>query len=81
MNQIRANLAGMVERQDGHIDCLIEQRNIQNQPPPPQVPENTTICEKFMKLHPKEFNGEIDLMVAEEWIKSLECIFKLYEAR
>ena len=75
MNQILTNLTGLVERQAGQIDRLIEQRNNQNQPPPPQVPENATICEKFMKLHPKEFNGETDPMVAEEWIKSLECIF------
>ena len=65
INQILTNLTGLVERQDGQIDRLIEQRNNQNQLPPPQVPENATICEKFMKLLPKEFNGETDPMVAE----------------
>ena len=75
MNQILMNLTGLVKRQAGQINRLIEQRNNQNQPPPPQVLKNATICEKFMKLHPKEFNGETDPMVAEEWIKSLECIF------
>ena len=66
MNQIMMNLSSLVERQAGQIDGLIEQSDIQNQPPQPQVPKNTITCEKFMKLHPKEFNGETDPMMAEK---------------
>ncbi|XP_073298514.1 uncharacterized protein [Primulina huaijiensis] len=37
------------------------------------------ICERFMKMRPKEFSGTTDPLVAEGWIKSLEVIFEFME--
>ncbi|XP_073272041.1 uncharacterized protein [Primulina huaijiensis] len=34
------------------------------------------VCERFMKMRPKEFSGTTDPLVAEGWIKSLEVIFE-----
>ncbi|XP_075521434.1 uncharacterized protein LOC142554655 [Primulina tabacum] len=45
-----------------------------SRPPRPEA-----ICERFMKMNPKEFTGTSDPMVAEGWIKSLEVTFRFME--
>ncbi|XP_073291012.1 uncharacterized protein [Primulina huaijiensis] len=42
-------------------------------------PRPEAICERFMRMNPKEFTGTSDPMVAEGWIKSLEVTFRFME--
>ncbi|XP_075494738.1 uncharacterized protein LOC142532303 [Primulina tabacum] len=42
-------------------------------------PRPEAICERFMRMNPKEFTGRSDPMVAEGWIKSLEVTFRFME--
>ncbi|XP_073277653.1 uncharacterized protein [Primulina huaijiensis] len=42
-------------------------------------PRPEAICERFMRMNPKEFTGTSDPMVAEGWIKSLEVTFRVME--
>ncbi|XP_075499234.1 uncharacterized protein LOC142537619 [Primulina tabacum] len=42
---------------------------------PRQGPVQTDVYDRFRRLNPPEFMGSTDPAVAEEWIKSLECIF------
>ncbi|XP_073289767.1 uncharacterized protein [Primulina huaijiensis] len=42
-------------------------------------PRPEAICERFMRMNPKEFAGTSDPMVAEGWIKSLEVTFRFME--
>ncbi|XP_073300541.1 uncharacterized protein [Primulina huaijiensis] len=42
-------------------------------------PRPKAICERFMRMIPKEFTGTSDPMVAEGWIKSLEVTFRFME--
>ncbi|KAI3473589.1 hypothetical protein Pfo_031464, partial [Paulownia fortunei] len=45
--------------------------------PPPQVRQDPSqaVYEKFRKMEPVDFTGGSDLIVAEEWVKSLDTIF------
>ncbi|XP_073307133.1 uncharacterized protein [Primulina huaijiensis] len=42
-------------------------------------PRPEAICERFMRMNPKEFTGTSDPMVVEGWIKSLEVTFRFME--
>ncbi|XP_052177504.1 uncharacterized protein LOC127791561 [Diospyros lotus] len=46
--------------------------------PPPENPKNNVaLVEQFRKLQPPTFEGELDPLVAEDWISSIERIFNL----
>ena len=46
--------------------------------PPPENPENNVaLVEQFRKMQPPIFKGELDPLVAEDWISSIERIFNL----
>ena len=43
--------------------------------PPPRAENNDSISERFQKLRAPIFEGDVDLIVSDNWIRSLERIF------